>query len=74
MRRGVEADVFVARLVSLKEKRVALIEIPGETARAEGRSCCASQFAEGARRFLAFLRGPKGADVFRRHGFTPVFR
>jgi molybdate transport system substrate-binding protein len=34
----------------------------------------ASRNAEGARRFLAFLRGPKGADVFRRHGFTPVSR
>jgi molybdate transport system substrate-binding protein len=28
----------------------------------------------GARRFLAFLRGPKAAEVFRRHGFTPMSR
>jgi molybdate transport system substrate-binding protein len=28
--------------------------------------------AAGARRFHDYLAGPKGADVFRRHGFTPL--
>lgn len=32
----------------------------------------ASRHREAASRFLQFLRGPKGAAVFRRHRFTPV--